>query len=317
MNQPKVSIIILNWNGLKDTVECLESLKKITYPNYEVIVVDNGSQGDDVKVLKERYGDYIYIIQNEKNYGFARGNNVGIRYVLDKGTDYVLLLNNDTVVAPDFLDEMVRVAESDERIGIVCPRMYRYSQPEQVCYDGGMRIHLWWGAIWYRLTLTRRLRPDDERAVVDTEFAAGTAMLIRRKTLAEIGLLPEEYFFGVDDLDYSVNALRNKFRIVVARRATVLHKVLSTAGVSMGWPKIAYMVYEGWQILLRKYLSPPGRVLTTLFMLVQAAFVSAAKLLYYIWHRDFHNAGMLLRIMREALRGLVAGLLSSKPGGLH
>jgi GT2 family glycosyltransferase len=306
-NYPRVSIVILNWNGLGDTIECLESLKKITYPNYEIIVVDNGSQGDDVEVLRERYRDDVHIIQNEKNYGFARGNNIGIRYALDKGTDYVLLLNNDTVVALDFLDEMVRVAGSDEGIGIVCPKMYRYSQPEKVCFDGGVRIHLLWG------TVTEGLRPDDARPVVDTEFATGTAMLISRKTLEQIGLLPEEYFFGTEDVDYSLNALRNRFRIVVARRATVWHKVASTAGASFGRPGLAYRNYRNWQILGRKYLSPPGYLLSTLCVLSRAVFTSATTLIGYVWHHDFQGAGVFLRTMVGALRGLVAGLLYRKP----
>ena len=75
MSHPTVSIIVLNWNGLKDTMECLESLKKITYPNYNVIVIDNGSEGDDAKILTEKFGDYVHIIQNDKNYGFAEVRN--------------------------------------------------------------------------------------------------------------------------------------------------------------------------------------------------------------------------------------------------
>ncbi|MGQ9628534.1 MAG: glycosyltransferase family 2 protein [Anaerolineae bacterium] len=309
MTYPKVSIIILNWNGLEDTVECLESLKKITYPNYEVIVVDNGSQGDDVRALRERYRDYIHIIQNEKNYGFARGNNVGIRYALDKGTDYVLLLNNDTVVAPDFLDVLVGAAQSDERIGIACPRIYRYSQPEKVCFDGGARVHLWWG------TVTERLRPGSEPAALDTEFAIGTAMLIRRKTLEQTGLLPEEYFFGAEDWDYSLNALRHNLRIVVARRAVVWHKVGGIAGPTMGRPRLAYKNYEGWQILRRKYLSTPAYVLSTVCVLARASFVSVSTLLCYVWRRDFRSAAIFLRSMKAALKGLVAGSLYRKPGG--
>ena len=79
---PKVSIIVLNWNGLKDTVECLESFKKVTYPNYEVVVVDNGSEGNDAEVMASRYGDYIHLIRNDRNYGFAEGNNMAIRFAL-------------------------------------------------------------------------------------------------------------------------------------------------------------------------------------------------------------------------------------------
>jgi GT2 family glycosyltransferase len=304
---PKVSIIILNWNGLKDTIECLESLKKVTYPNYEVILVDNASSGNDVEVLGERYRDYIHIIQNDKNYGFARGNNVGIRYALDKGTDYMLLLNNDTVVAPDFLDVMVNVAQSDERIGIVCPRTYLYSQPDKVNFDGGVKVSLWWG------TKTDRLRPDDERAIVDTEFATGAAMLIRRRTLAEIGLLPEEYFFGIEDIDYSLQALRHKLRIAVARRATVWHKVSSTAGPSMGASAIGQRLHKGWQILRRKYLSTPGYVLSTLCVLARQAFAALGILFRAIWHRDSHEIGVLWRDMKAALKGTAEGLFHSKP----
>ena len=83
MKHSKVSIIILNWNGLGDTIECLESLKKVAYPNYDVVVVDNGSEGNDAQVLKEKFGNYIHVIQNDKNYGFAGGVNIGIHYVLE------------------------------------------------------------------------------------------------------------------------------------------------------------------------------------------------------------------------------------------
>ena len=127
MIYPRVSVVILNLNGLEHTLECLESLKKITYPNYDVIVVDNASNGDDVKILREKSGDYVHIIENDKNYGFAEGSNIGMRYALRTFCPaYLLLLNNDTVVAPDFLDELVKVAESSDEIGIVGPKIYYY-----------------------------------------------------------------------------------------------------------------------------------------------------------------------------------------------
>jgi len=120
MQHPKVSIIILNWNGLKDTIECLESLKKITYPNYEVIVVDNDSKGNDADILEERYKNYIRVIRNKENLGFAGGNNVAIRQVLkEEKSDYILLLNNDTIVEPNFLEELIKIALQDEKIAII------------------------------------------------------------------------------------------------------------------------------------------------------------------------------------------------------
>ena len=122
----KVTIILLNWNGKEDTIECLESLKHITYPNYEILLVDNGSTDGSVECFRERYPG-MEIIENGENLGFAEGNNVGIRRAMDEGADYVLLLNNDTVVDPEFLGELVKVGESDPKIGIVGPKICYYN----------------------------------------------------------------------------------------------------------------------------------------------------------------------------------------------
>ena len=103
MNQPKVSIIILNWNGLKNTICCLQSLKKITYQNYEVVVVDNGSKNKQADVLEERFKNYIHLIRNEENLGFAGGNNIAIKKVIaERKSEYVLLLNNESKPVASF-----------------------------------------------------------------------------------------------------------------------------------------------------------------------------------------------------------------------
>ena len=127
MNQPKVSIIILNWNGLQDTIACLESLQKVTYPNCAITVVDNGSKGDDVQILRDRYGNHVHIVANDNNYGFSEGNNIGIRASLHQEADYLLLLNNDTVVAPNFLAELVQAAVDHNDTCIVHPKIYDYT----------------------------------------------------------------------------------------------------------------------------------------------------------------------------------------------
>ena len=121
MRQPLVAIVVLNWNGLHDTLKCFESLETITYPDYELMLVDNGSTDGSAACLRARYPD-IAIIENKENLGFAEGNNVG-KHALAKRTHYVLLLNNDTIVAPAFLDALVTLAESDPRH---VPLLYRY-----------------------------------------------------------------------------------------------------------------------------------------------------------------------------------------------
>ena len=141
------------------------------------------------------------------------------------------------------------------------------------------------------------------------------AQFFCRKTLAEIGLLPEEYFFGVEDVDYSLQALRHNYRIVVARRATVWDKVLSTAGWSLQATGIGQHTHKGWQILRRKYLSTSGYVLSSLCTLGRQAFVALSILLSVIWHRDSDRIGVLLRYTAGAVKGTVKGLFQSKPSG--
>ena len=231
MNYPKVSIIILNLNGLDDTVECLQSLKKITYPNYEVIVVDNGSTGDDARVLKEKFGDYIHLIQNDKNHGFAEGNNIGIRYALNKyHPDYFLLLNNDTVVDSKFLTEMVTVAGTNTAIGIAGAKLYYYGNPNQLQSVWG-KIDLWRG----RVIPTPKMLSDKIKSVkldkgqydhiAEVDWVIGCCFLVKQSVLENIGLLDESYFCYWEETDYCMRAKKTGFRIVYAPKAKVWHKL--------------------------------------------------------------------------------------------
>jgi GT2 family glycosyltransferase len=221
--QPRVSIIILNWNGLEDTVECLESLKKITYPDYEVIVVDNGSEGNDVQVLKKRFADYIYLIENDRNYGFAVGANIGIRYALNNShPDYFLLLNNDTVVAPDFLNEMVKVVESDSLIGIAGCKNYLYSHPQRF-WLAWVRINLWKGQTpWVGADELDQGQYDNVNEVV---CVPASCCLIKRDLIEKLGTFDESYITYWEDIDYCVRAKKLGFKIAFVAKAKIWHKV--------------------------------------------------------------------------------------------
>ena len=228
MTFPRVAVIILNWNGIDDTSECLQSLKELNYPVYDVIVVDNGSAGEDVKVLKNCYSDYIHLIQNRENKGFAEGNNIGIRYALAKlNPDYLVILNNDTIVAPDFLYELVKVAQSDTTIGIIGPKIYYYNfqQRDNVIWFAGGRIR-WWR--WVRVyTAQGQNRHDQARyqAIRCVDWVAGSAMMIGRHVVDESLFLNPRYFFGLEDIEYCLRAQKRGFKVVYVPDAIVWHKV--------------------------------------------------------------------------------------------
>ena len=227
MNYPKVAVIVLNWNGVNDTSDCLESLKKIAYPDYEVVVVDNGSDGEDVRVLKEKFGDYIHIIENDRNYGFAEGNNIGIRYALSAFEPACcLLLNNDTIVAPDLLSELIKVAENDDRIGILGPKIYYQDfkgRSDVIWYAGG-KIRKWRRCVYRHIGKDDDDRPEYQN-ISEVDFVSGAAMMLKRRAIDELSLLNPRYFLGAEDVEYCLKARKHGLKVVYVPSARVWHKV--------------------------------------------------------------------------------------------
>jgi GT2 family glycosyltransferase len=221
-----VFIIILNWNGWEDTVECVESCRKLTYPDYRILIVDNGSTDGSEAILQERFPE-IDVLQTGSNLGFAGGNNVGIRYALEQGAGYVWLLNNDTVVDTDALGELIRVAESDERTGLVGSKIYYFDQPDLLWFAGGgirerskFSYHV--GAKQLDLAAYQIDRPVD--------FITGCSCLVKSATIKEVGLMREDYFLYVEDVDWNMRIKRAGWTIMWAAKSRVWHKVSSGHG---------------------------------------------------------------------------------------
>ena len=263
---PRVSIIILNWNNWKDTVECLESLFRIDYPCYDVVVIDNCSPDDSVEKIKEFCAGkiavnskfFVYepndkpievveytkeeaekknrflspsnrrliLIRNDKNYGFAGGNNVGIRFALRAlHPDYILLLNNDTVVDRSFLTELVNLMKSDGSIGIAGPKIYYYDfngrsdvisfTGEDIIPEKGLGRGYGCGEV--------DLGQWDKQMEVDR--LEGSCMLIRREVFESIGLLDEEYFLYWEETDFCIRAKKAGFMNVYCPKAKIWHKI--------------------------------------------------------------------------------------------
>lgn len=295
MNLPKVSMIILNWNGVEDTIECLESLKKITYPNYEVIVVDNASSGNDVEVLRERYGNYIHVIANDENYGYPEGCNVGMRYALKKGTDYILLLNNDIVVDPEFLTELVKVAESDPSIGLTGSKIYYYYHPNRIQSAGG-KIRWWLGDIEGYGGEEDMGQYDD---VAERDLVFATSCLIKKKVIERISFLDPFFFFGVEEYDYCPRAKRAGFKVVYVPHSKVWHKWGASRAKFSQYPETSEIIkkksgagsYKYYYVLFRKHCPP------VLFLIPFLLCVSkVGTLLRLIGQRDW-------QAIKEGLRG--------------
>lgn len=253
---PNVTIILVNYNGLSDTRECLRSLARITYLPYDVIVVDNGSRDKHEAEEMQKSFPGITVIHSDENKGFAGGNNIGIRAAKERGSDYVLLLNNDTVVDPKFLDAMVAVAEADEQIGIVGAKIYYYAEPETIWYDGGS--FSWSSGVTHTRIGMRDAEPHDT-APRRTGFITGCAMLVRMSALEKIGLLEESFFMYHEDVDWCLRARKEGFLLMVAPAAHIWHKIARCA-VNMGEPKIHYYDARNALLLAQRNASPLIRV---------------------------------------------------------
>lgn len=210
---PKVNIIVLNYNGRDCIKKCLASLFCSPYPNFEVVVVDNNSTDGSLELAKQNFSRATFI-KNEQNLGFSAGNNVGIKYSLEKMAEYVLLLNNDTEVEKNCLNQLVKCALANKEVGILSPLIFA-SEGKEVWFSGG-KID------WLRMKTAhnRELLGSD---FSDSDFISGCAMLVRAEVFAKIGLLDEDFFLYWEDADFSVRAKKAGFSLLISANAHVRH----------------------------------------------------------------------------------------------
>jgi len=246
MSAPHVLIVVLNWNGLADTLACLESMRRLEYPAYEVLVVDNGSSDGSPAAIRERFPD-VTLIETGENLGFAGGNNVGIRHALEIGADYVLLLNNDTEVSPDFLSRLVEAAEADSQVGMAGPTIYYYDRPEVIWSAGG--------EIDWRRGCTRMVGLDERDdgqfggAPREVDFITGCAVLVRATALRQAGLLDERFFMYYEEVEWCVRTRRAGFRIVHVPQAHIWHKIAPSAQSDS--PRVHYYMTRNRLLFLK------------------------------------------------------------------
>ena len=226
LKNPRVVIVVLNYKGPKDTVDCLESLTRLDYPNYDVIIVDNDSSDDLVAVIRRSYPD-VEILKTGENLGYVGGNNIGIQWALENQSDYVLLLNNDTEVASDFLSRLVTVAESDSSVGVVGPTIYYFDRPKVIWSAGG-------AIDWKRgqTTMVGLEEVDDGQwgeKPRPVDFITGCALLAKSHVFRRVGLLDARFFAYYEETEWCVRVARAGYKILHVPRAIVWHKISPTA----------------------------------------------------------------------------------------
>jgi GT2 family glycosyltransferase len=218
--QPLVYVIIVNWNHLEDTIECIESVQKIKYYQYKILLVDNASTEEIAGPIRERYPSVV-LIQNRENLGFSGGNNVGIRHALMHGAHYLWLLNNDTVVEPDALLQLVRVGEEDTESGIIGSKIYYYDRPNVISFAGAT-------VDWEKGRSPHTGRGEVDHGqyeeVKEVARVSGCSMLVKRKVCETIGLLDDKFYLYVEDVDWCIRARRAGFRCVIAPGSKIRHK---------------------------------------------------------------------------------------------
>lgn len=244
---PLVFIIVLNWNGKDDTLECLRSLEKLDYPNYEIVVVDNGSTDGSEEVIRSIYPS-IRVIQTGGNLGYAGGNNAGIRFAISQGADYVWLLNNDTTVDPEALAALVEIAEADTGIAFVGSKIYFYDRPDTIWCAGGT-IDLADGGRTDHPGMHQVDKGQFDK-ISDVGYVTGCSLLASRAAIEAIGLLPEEYFLYFEETDWNLAAQRKGYRTVMAPASHVWHKYAEAGDYK---DRFIYYSFRNRIHIVRKY----------------------------------------------------------------
>ncbi len=266
----RVDIVILNWNRKNDTLECLKSLSKLNTSNFkiELVVVDNGSTDDSVDAFKKLNLSNLRIIKNQENLGFAAGNNVGIRDAIARGADYVIILNNDTIVDKNLAKEFMLAARKYPRFGELSPKIYfakgyefhkkRYRKSElgRVIWSAGGIID------WDNVYCTNRGVDEVDIGQYDlleeTDFATGSCAFLNVRAIRTVGFFDERYFMYLEDVDLSQRMKRNGWKVLYVPRAFLWHKVAQSSKI--GGDLNDYFITRNRLLFGLKYATPKTKV---------------------------------------------------------
>lgn len=292
---PRVTAIVLNWNGKELSAACLRSLLASDYPALEVILVDNGSSDGSVPALQAEFPD-LEIVCSPENLGYAGGNNLGIRLALDRSTPYIFLLNNDTLIDPGCVNRLVEALEADPTAGAANPKILYHRPADRIWYAGGT-YSLWTGFTRHRGHRQVDRGQFDRQEVVT--FLTGCAFFVRGRVLQEVGLLDESLFNYIEDLDLCLRIRRAGYRLLYVPGGKVWHREGFTAEKELGKPYRYYQSVRNLLVVLRRYARPVQLLSAYPLFLVNVVLRTA---LMTLLRRDFASTKAVLRGALEAGR---------------
>lgn len=323
---PKVAIIIINWNGWRDTIECLASICDCNYRNYNIIILDNCSEDDSLNQIKDyilnkmpKFGlrtlncdllieecvdieeSNIILIKADKNYGFVNGNNIAINYeIRNLHSDYILLLNNDTIVDKEFLAALVEAGEIDDRIGIIGPTIYYYDKKEDINQSGG-KYNLYtglgnnnFGNVMHSRNISKNSLLE-KPSIEDVDYVEGSCLLIKKTVILEIDMIDPDFVAYGEDVDLCFRAKKAGHRIVYAPNAKIWHKISAQSKKISGYRE--YYATRNRFLLIKKHANKKQTLSFILFFFFINVWITSCKILickrdiiylrYYlkgVWH---------------------------------
>jgi GT2 family glycosyltransferase len=291
---PRLGVVVLSWNGREDTLACLRSLAEVCYEPLDVVVVDNGSSDGSADAVAAEFAA-VELVRSERNLGYAGGMNLGAERALARGADLVLLLNNDTVVAPDALGALVEEAVRRPGAAGLCPVVYFTDPPDAIWYAGARFDP--------RRGYQGRHLQEAPAGVAATERACGAALLVPAGTIAELGLFDEELFAYAEDADWSLRAREAGHELLVVPAARVWHHVSSATGGEGSAGALYYSVRNVLAVCERH--APLGRIGTWRRRAVVVGAHTAMALR--------HPSRERLRAIREGYRDFRRGRFGPRP----
>jgi GT2 family glycosyltransferase len=252
----RVAVVVLSWNGRDDTLACLRSLRAVDYEPLDIVVVDNDSTDGSAEAVRAEFPE-VELLRCDENLGFAEGNDIGIHLALERGAEYVLLLNNDVEVEPGFLRPLVEEADRRQDVGAVCPKILFFESRDRIWFAGAsLDPRRGYG----RHVRYRELDDPGETQVTETDRACGAAMLVSRRVLEQVGELDRELFIYVEDADWSLRARAAGLRHYVVPQSRIYHKVSAGSG-GENMPMALYYMTRKMLVVCERQ-APLGRLQT-------------------------------------------------------